>query len=110
MITNGEWKVRIDRKPWDDTLDFWLIKLDGNRIVSLGPDGMMTMWPEGALKPESAKPCLQMRGFDAKQMMKALMDALSEEGIHTPDSLKLQGQLDAQGKHLEDLRSLLKLK
>ena len=64
-------------------------------------------WPEGT----EHEPTFRIRGRDlGNSLLKQLADALSEVGIRTDHDYKIQGKLEAVQYHLEDLRTLLKLK
>lgn len=107
----GEWRVRLDRPVCADCIEIWIYRHTKRGDVDIAqPNGTMWRLLEGAIKPPECKPTLTLSGFEGKQLMHALAEALAEEGIKTPDSHLLQGQLDAQTAHLKDLRSLLKLK
>lgn len=110
-ITGADgWKVRIERLPYMDLVEIYMYRSQNGRTDILGADGIARTFPEGwAVQKSEIKPLLSLTGFNAKAMMIALAEAISEEGVRTPDSHRLQGTLDAQAKHLEDLRTLLKL-
>src|SRR5947209_16586587 len=55
-------------------------------------------------------PTLQMDYFYAEPFLEALAEALDKAGVKTEHDATIQGQLDATRYHLEDLRTLLKLK
>lgn len=105
MANNGEWKVRIDRPVCRYNIDIYIYRRSGDSSEIMQSDGTSIRVNDG----EYMKPSFSLSGGDAKQMMVALAEAISEEGIRTPDSHRLQGTLDAQAAHLEDMRTLLKL-
>lgn len=53
------------------------------------------------------KPTLSIDRRTSKSLLKALAEALSKEGIKTENDHKIQGILEAQSKHLEDMRDIV---
>lgn len=102
------WKVRIDRLPYMDRVDFYMYRHANGMVEVLEPGNMGRRFHEGVAIAD-VKPFWSLTNMNAKAMMVALAEAISEEGIRTPDSHRLKGQLDAQTAHLNDLRTLLKL-
>ncbi|MCR4307095.1 MAG: hypothetical protein NUV80_00885 [Candidatus Berkelbacteria bacterium] len=56
------------------------------------------------------EPTLRLPDMNAQEFMRAMAEALDEQGVKTDKDSKIAGTLDATKYHLEDLRSLLKLK
>jgi hypothetical protein len=59
---------------------------------------------------EDPKPFLTFSGTIAQEFFQGLAEALDAQGIKTDKDAKIQGTLEATKYHLEDLRTLLKLK
>ena len=53
---------------------------------------------------------MKISSYVANDFLNALAEALDKRGIKTDKDAKIQGTLEATRYHLEDLRSLLKLK
>lgn len=105
---NDGWKVRIERLPYMDRVDFYIYRHVKGMVEILEQNGMGRRFAEGAAVSD-VKPFWSMTNSHAKAIMVALAEAISEEGVHTPDAERLKGTLEAQSRHLEDMRTLLKL-
>ena len=55
-------------------------------------------------------PTISISHIYAEPLLEAIAQALDEAGVQTDNDAKVQGTLEATKYHLEDLRSLLKLK
>ena len=53
---------------------------------------------------------MKISNFLANDFLKALAEALDQQGIKTDKDAKIAGTLEATKYHLEDMRKLLKLK
>lgn len=53
---------------------------------------------------------LKIPGFLADSFFKSFAEVLDKQGVKTDNDAKIQGTLDATKYHLEDLRTLLKIK
>lgn len=104
----GEWKVRIERSIYNEGLKFYVLRYVPH-LELLQPDGSLLRISEG-VTTDSIKPTFILSGVDGKAMMFALAEALEDEGIKTSNDFKAQGLLEATKYHLEDMRTLLKLK
>lgn len=74
------------------------------------PRGRQVLTHEGnvvTLKEGETTTDLWFARFEDHEQLQALADAISAFGIKTPDNHHLEGLLDAQGKHLEDMRTLV---
>jgi hypothetical protein len=106
----GEWKARIDRPVCTDKLEVWIYRRTTRGDTEIAqPDGRVWRLLEGTERPSKCRPTFTLNGFAGKQLMLALAEALSEEGIRSPNDHAIRGQLEAQTAHLNDLRMLLKL-
>lgn len=105
----GRWKAVIEKPVWSDRLDFYMVchHSDGVRIMQ--PDGCAYLVKEGCSRPANLKPTFSLLGFESRQMMFAIAEALAEEGIKGSNDHTIRGQFEAQSAHLQDLRTLLKL-
>lgn len=61
---------------------------------------------EDYVMSNSFRPSLSLQ----RELLSQLLEQITNLGIKLPDESKTQGQLEAQTKHLQDLRQLLKLK
>ena len=80
-----------------DRLELRVTRIAGNIEEVLGSDG----W-HPAVAGDFTAPSYLMRGEDAQELANRLWD----NGIRPEQSKQSQGAHDAQGKHLEDMRSL----
>lgn len=108
-VDKGEWKVKIERAVFMDRIDFYVWKRVGDGSAIVQPDSLMRKVKDGEYM-DNILPSFSLQGYESRQMMHALAEALAEEGIKTPNDHVLKGQLEAQSAHLKDLRALLKLK
>jgi hypothetical protein len=108
MIEATDWKVRIDRPVYQDCLNFYVWRRRGDYSEVMQSDGLLFRVKDGDSMP-AIRPTFVLAGYDGRQMMHALAEALSEEGIRSPNDHAIRGQLEAQTAHLNDLRTLLKL-
>ena len=104
-------KIYIQRQnPLKDVVDFYIVEkseFDSKRyLVSFTPKGNLRKEiKEGdAYQPT---PTFSLSGYDAGQTMKALADAIAEQGIKTDEDKKREGKLEAIEKHLADMRNLV---
>lgn len=80
------------------------------------PDGryvakpMRLEWEKHEPGSRVVEPSLHFPDRTASVIMKALAEALSEQGLKPDADAKMVGQLQAQHSHLQDLRMLLKLR
>lgn len=100
--------VKVYREPWSATINFMFgqEREDGKLYIVKPMEMTLEPYKEG----EHRDPSLRI-GYDmAPQFLKALAEALAEEGVKTDNDHKIQGLLDATKYHLEDMRKLMKLK
>ena len=109
LNNTGRWKTIIEKPIFNNRLDFYIVchSPDGTRTMQ--PDGCAYLVKEGCLRPDDLRPTFSLLGFEGRQMMHAIAEALAEEGIKGPNDHVIRGQLEAQTAHLNDLRTLLKL-
>lgn len=106
------WRVRIEQKPWDLAMNFyvWRSVPPNVEILTVKDNQHVVIRLQEGATTQSITPTFQFGGIDAKAMMAALAEALEDEGIKTPNDFKIQGLLEATKAHLADMRQLLKLK
>lgn len=109
-VSSDGWRVRIERVPYNDCVKVWMWKNTHNGADVLCADGMRRFIRDGEVISGNVTPVLTLNGMNAKAIMVALAEAISQEGVHTPDAERLRGTLEATKSHLADLRQLLKLK
>jgi hypothetical protein len=59
---------------------------------------------------QSKGPTISVNHFDSKEFFGAMQKVMSEKGIETESESMAKGKLEATVHHLEDMRTLLKLK
>ena len=103
-------KVYVDYTNYNCECRLWIVDDFGNgrRILNYVND----QWIATELKEGdfAEKPSLNLPGRFSNEFMQAIVEAFTARGIKTENDHKIQGKLDATLYHLEDLRSLLKLK
>lgn len=103
-------KVYLDYSDYNRDLKLWIVDDKSERRKLLRyKDGI---WhaediENGGVQQE---PSLHLPGRLGEEVMKAMVNAFSERGIKPESDSKLQGKLEATEKHLEDMRTLLKLR
>lgn len=55
-------------------------------------------------------PTLTLDRVEGEEFLTAMAEALQRENIKPPEPHRLEGEIDATKRHLEDLRTLLKLR
>ena len=106
-------KIHIDAFPDMDGFGFWFLRYDETKryIARINGEGCID-WEE--LKDdcytERVKPTFFIGGYFSHEFMQIFAEALDEKKIKTDRDAKIQGTLEAQRYHLEDLRKLLKLR
>ena len=103
-------KVWFDRLDFSRTLNIALVREreDGKLWVGrVQPDGGVKYieQEQGTVPP----PTFTLYD-EGKQFLKACAEELARQGVKTDNDHKIEGQLESTRYHLEDLRSLLKLK
>jgi hypothetical protein len=78
-----------------------LVGFDGKDLVFQDYD------PSSGVNPDII-PLLQFPMMDRNEILKSLLDALSNRNIKTENENLLQGKLIATEKHLEDMREISK--
>lgn len=107
ITSTGGWRVRVEQSGFTVRTDFYVWRACKGYTEHMGSDGLAMLVAEGCLI--DVKPTFTLQGFEIRTVMNALAEALAEQGVKTPNDHMLQGQLDAQTAHLNDLRTLLKL-
>lgn len=108
--TSEGWKVRLERPITTGRINVYLLRYSRGFVEIMQPEGLIIRLQEGAVTPPDLKPTFVLSGIESRSMMIALAEALDQEGIKTPEDLKIRGTLEAMKAHLADLRQLLKLK
>jgi len=101
----NEWKVRIYEDGATGKYNFFIISNGTGNIRSYVTDaklGNIGLIQEG----ESLSPTFTL----SKGMMQALFTALQGQGMKPIEQSFVEGKLEATKDHLEDMRTLLKLK
>lgn len=78
-------------------------EVEGHGFYVRQPDDTELFIPLG-MYPASVKPTFILREEHAHE----LIEALQEKGVQPKQLTKIEGQYDAQGKHLSDLQAILK--
>ena len=100
-------KVYIKTSGYGRTTDIYFViedfKDEGKSVVARPIELVF----EEVSDNKIAEPTLRLPNRVAKDFLTALSSALDQEGIKTENTHKLEGVLEAQGKHLEDMRNLV---
>lgn len=100
----GNWEVHLENRGWARETLIYLLRFNGKEEELLTHDGKTVTIQEG-LMPVGWDDMYFARMTD--DQLQALATALCDRGIKTQNDHELEGILEAQGKHLEDMRSLV---
>lgn len=92
--------VILREHPYSTQIEIYVFSQEGNDEMILNGDIWTTFKLGDPIKPTILLPRL---------LLKDLMFALKNFGVTVPDESKTQGMYEAQNRHLEDLRILLRL-
>ena len=109
MMPTGEWKVSLRESDIGLNTDMFVYRESNGGIEFCHIDGSSFILTE-AKRHESIKPFLTFSYLMAKDFFKAFATALDEKGFKPDSNAKIEGTLNATKYHLEDLRTMLKLK
>ena len=100
-------KCHVSMNPWGGGYAVYLyIDLEGTRTRLIRqPDGS-DMEVQRGMVHNDIKPTFTLDEDDARN----LIEALQREGVQPRQLTLVEGQYDAQGKHLADLQNILKTK
>lgn len=103
-------RIHIASFPETDGFGFYFLRYEGDRkfIARIDKDGN-TNWKELDGSNKVIKPTFFIGGMLEREFLEVLAEALDKKNIKTDKDAKIQGTLEAQKYHLEDLRKLLKL-
>lgn len=99
---NGEWKVKIYEKLGTLGYEVFVFRDIGNKVEVMGKDYTSTILEKADFIPPSFL-------IESKQMLTAFAEALNNMGV-SPSKEYSEGKLEATENHLQDMRTLLKLK
>lgn len=105
---NEEFRVLIHRDPFSFTLGIAFVRRSGLRRYVARP--VELQFEEIQEGEAFGKPTLQLDWDIAELFLKAMAEALDEQGVKTDKDAKVAGTLEATRAHLSDLRQMLKLK
>ena len=100
------WNVSIEHVAYMGMVNLYIAKKEAGQIAIAEPlDLTLRLVEEG----HSVKPTLQLKEWEAHELLLALAEALDEKGMKTSKDAKMEGTLEATRYHLEDLRKMLKI-
>lgn len=79
----------------------------GTFIGRVNKDYGFLDWEELPPYEHCSHPTLVLPRTLSKEILKKLAEALDKQGVKTEHDHKIQGTLDAQSKHLEDMRRIV---
>jgi len=105
-----EFKVEIRQKPATIDDEIYIYRVLDNRQIEVmyfenGETVIKRCDPSDCMPPSMVLPTSITR-----ELIQAFTLVGKKIGVEVPSESKAQGMLEAQSKHLEDLRTLLKLK
>lgn len=102
-------QVYINKPVMMDAVDFYIIRIDQNSgkryLLTLGKHNQQMV--ELKEYQETPEPTFRLSGGTSTEILKALADALDQQGIKTDADSKIEGKLEAVNQHLEDMRKLV---
>jgi len=102
-------RIEIERDVSLRAVSFWFIKsMPGEREIIAEP--VELVWREVSDTGQEISPTLTLPYREARSFMEGMIKALEAHGVETESRSYERGQLEAQGRHLGDLRSMLDLK
>lgn len=105
-------KFYIEKSDYSGHINIFIVEEQGEkRFVAKKVNlEFVEIHPYKSMSTEDSGPTLQFPIFDAHNLLKDLAEELDKNGIQTDKDAKIAGTLEATKYHLEDLRTLLKLR
>lgn len=107
-------RAHVVSKDYTDLQELWLLEERSEfdlLNINLGEDGVFTLTKiDEHASNSDLKPFLSMRGPMARAAFPAIIEALSKNGFERPSESTLRGRCEAMDAHLQDLRTLMKLR
>lgn len=100
-------KVHIDNAPYRNVANVWIIKYENKRNYILrwsGKEWICNEFEEGSYLNE---PSISFPYPIATDVFKAMIDAISDQGIKPDAYSVLEGEIKATKYHLEDMRNIV---
>lgn len=102
-------KVYISKPPMGDYTDFYIVRTDsytGKRyLLQFGKHNQQFV--ELKEYEEACEPTFRLGGAESSEILKALADALDQQGVKTDADSRIEGKLEAVTQHLTDMRILV---
>ena len=106
-----EWILQIERDVANHTLSIYFGYEDQDGLRLIMPEGATVerLVPEGVpiFGNDEYRPIISLPRRLAEPFLKEMARAISGMGVRTEAESKLEGELSATKRHLEDLRTLL---
>lgn len=96
--------VHIKNLFHKDAVGIWLFEQRGNEKFVAAPAKLVYLPVLKRL--ETPEPTFEIPYYQQQELFQSLINALIEQGLR-PDNDKVAGLLEAQTKHLEDMRKLV---
>lgn len=100
-------EVFVEDRDWGNECHILIARMMDESILRY-------MTPDGKWKDydgqERLEPTLKLRLNEMNALAKSMIEWANRKNLRTDSEQKLQGKLEATNYHLEDLRTLLKLK
>ena len=104
-----KYEVRIYEEPWHDSVNIIFFYRDGEKVFKAKHLELEFEEIKEYIAIDD-KATIVLPQFKARELLHSLAEALDEKNIKTDKDAKIEGTLSATRYHLEDLRTLLKLK
>lgn len=103
-------RVYLDYSDYNRDLKLWIVddQSERRRLLNYKDGNWISTDIEDRSQPQ--EPSLYLPGRLGEEVMQAMAEAFAKRGIKTENDHKIQGTLEATNRHLEDLRTLLKLR
>lgn len=102
----GDWRVQIIDRPQYMTYRIYMSQVNNGVTIFLTHNGTEVTIQDGCIINEDDVWFAEM----SDDQLRAFADSLATKGIKTVNDSKNEGLLEATKYHLEDMRTLLKIK
>jgi hypothetical protein len=105
----GSLKLFIERDRRNRSVSIWLDEKRGDSVInwSMDADGVMTKTEIPIGQFSDCKPFIKLPWDIANLLFQAIQEHQEADGVKAKSTHNLEGQMEAQSFHLEDMRKLV---